>query len=40
MKVEEAVVEKEYNRADILVYQHFIFELSEGILVSFQVLAW
>ena len=40
MKGEEAAVEKEYNRADIQVNQHFSFMLSEGIVVSFQVVAW
>jgi len=39
MKVEEEAVEKEYNRADIQVNQHSSFMLSEGIAISFQVVA-
>ena len=39
MKAEEGVVEKEYNRADIQVNQHFSFMLSEGTVVTFQVVA-
>ena len=39
MKYEEAALEKEYNRADIQVNQHFSFMLSEVIVVSFQIVA-